>query len=284
MADVLRGAPVAAALVDRIAAGRQRLAALEIVPTLAIVRVGERDDDIAYERSAMKRCEKTGVAVRQFLLPADCTQERLLDVIDEINDNHAIHGCLLFRPLPAHICDNTVRHALSPEKDVDGITDGSLAGVFTGAAHGFPPCTARACVEILEHYGCDLAGKRAVVIGRSLVVGKPVAMLLLHRNATVTICHTHTVDMAAICRVADILVVAAGKAGIVGRDHLAANQVVIDVGIHVDTQGGLHGDVDAAPAQELARAITPVPGGVGTVTSTVLAAHVVEAALRQRNL
>ena len=278
MATILKGAAVTAALNQSLIERTTALKEKGILPTLAIVRVGERGDDISYEKGAIKRCEKIGVGVKQFLLPADALEQALLAVIDEINADPAIHGCLLFRPLPKHMDEERVRRALAPQKDVDGITDGSLAGVFSGSGEGYPPCTAQACMEILDHYGCSLQGKKAVIIGRSLVVGKPAAMLLLQKNATVTICHTRTADMPALCREAEVLIVAAGKAGVVGKDYLSPGQVVIDVGIHVLEDGRLTGDVKFDEAEPIVEAITPVPGGVGTVTTSVLVKHVVEAA------
>lgn len=278
MATILKGAEVTAAMNEKLTAQVECLKSKGIFPTLAIVRVGERGDDIAYERGAMKRCEKIGVAVKQFILPSDAAQEELLDVIGEINRDTGIHGCLLFRPLPAQIDDEAARQALCPEKDVDGITDGSLAGVFSGTKRGYPPCTARACTEILDHFGYDLTGKRVAVVGRSLVIGRPVAMMLMQRNATVTICHTRTVDLPAICKQADIVVVAAGRAGIAGADSFSPGQVVIDVGTNVNAEGKLCGDVKFEEAAPIVSAITPVPGGVGTVTTSVLVSHVVEAA------
>lgn len=280
MATILSGKEVAAALNDALVQRTNALKDRGVSPTLAIVRVGEREDDLSYERGAMKRCEKIGVEVRHFVLPADASQEELLQVIDQVNRDAGIHGCLLFRPLPKHIDDETVRQALSPEKDVDGITDGSLAGVFAGVKRGFPPCTAQACMDILAHYGYDLKGKRVTVVGRSLVVGKPVAMMLLQKHATVTMCHTRTVDMPARCREAEILVVAAGKAGVVDASFAAPGQVVVDVGINVNAEGKLCGDVAFDQVEPVVDAITPVPGGVGSVTTCVLVGHVVEAAER----
>lgn len=278
MAQLWKGAPVAAALTEQLSQRAQALIAKGVTPTLAIVRVGERPEDLSYERGALKRCEKVGIAVRQYLLTATSSQTDLMEVIKEINRDDSIHGCLLFRPLPKHMDEAAVCAALSPAKDVDGITAGSLAAVFSGNGAGYPPCTAQACLEILDHYGYELKGKRAVVVGRSLVIGKPVSMLLLGRHATVTICHTRTADLPAECRRADVLVAAAGKAGAVSAQCLAPGQVVLDVGINVDEDGNLVGDVDFAAAENTVEAITPVPGGVGAVTTSVLARHVIEAA------
>ena len=278
MAMILKGAPVVAAMNEANAARCEALKAKGITPTLAVVRVGEREDDLSYERGVMTRCGKVGVAVKQYLLPADATQEQLLDVIREINANKSIHGCLLFRPLPKQFDDRTIRAALAPKKDIDGITDGSLAGVFTNTAIGYPPCTAQACLEILKYYNIPLSGKRAVVVGRSLVVGKPVAMMLDRENATVTLCNSRTQNLPALCKEADIVVVAMGKMGFIGSDCLREGQVVVDVGIHVNEEGKLCGDVRFAKAEPVVDAITPVPGGVGTVTTSVLVSHVVDAA------
>ena len=278
MAEVWKGAPVAQALTERLILRAQALAARGVIPTLAILRVGERPEDLSYERGALKRCEKVGIAVKQFNLPADATQEALMETIRRINDDPAIHGCLMFRPLPGHMDEKAACAALAPAKDVDGITAGSLAAVFAGAGEGYPPCTAQACMEILAYYGCDLTGKRVTVVGRSLVVGRPLAMLLLHKNATVTLCHTRTADLAAECRRGEVLVAAAGKARVIGADHLSPGQLVLDVGINVDETGNLVGDVDFAAADAVAGAVTPVPGGVGAVTTSVLAAHVIDAA------
>ncbi|MDR1439836.1 MAG: bifunctional 5,10-methylene-tetrahydrofolate dehydrogenase/5,10-methylene-tetrahydrofolate cyclohydrolase [Clostridiales bacterium] len=278
MAELLKGAPIVAALneklIDRVAALKEK----GVVPTLAIVRLGERSEDIAYENGAMKRCKKIGVSVKQFILPEGASQNSLIDAIGTINAAPGIHGALLFRPLPKHIDESLACNSLAAEKDVDGITNASMAGVFAGTDLGYPPCTPRACMEILDYYGIDPKGKRAVVVGRSLVVGKPAAMMLLRRHATVTICHTRTADMAAACREAEILAVAAGRANVVGSGYLAPGQIVLDVGINADESGGLCGDVDFAAAEGIVKAITPVPGGVGTVTASVLAKHVVEAA------
>lgn len=282
MATLLKGSEVIAELDARMAQKAESLKAEGIFPTLAFIRVGEREDDISYERGATKRCEKIGVAVKNFVLPVDALQENLLQAIATVNNDNAIHGALLFRPLPKHMDDNVIRNALLPCKDMDGITDGSLAGVFAGINSGYPPCTPQACMEILNHYNIDLKGKNVVVVGRSLVVGKPVAMMLLGKNATVTICHTKTTDMPAVCRAADILIVAAGKAKVVDASYLSPGQTIIDVGINVNEEGKLCGDVDLQQAEPIVNAITPVPGGVGTVTTSVLVKHVVEAAEKTR--
>ena len=281
MAKQLLGKEVTAALNERIKADVATLNAKGIKPTLGIIRVGERPDDLSYERGATKRCETLGVEYKKYLLPADVSQEELLKVVDEVNKDDNIHGVLMFRPLPKHIDQTLVENALAAEKDVDCQTDASLGGVFTGKKVGFPPCTPQACMEILDHYGIDCTGKKAVVIGRSLVVGKPAAMMLIKKNATVTTCHTRTIDMPAVAREAEILIVAAGRAGVVGKEYVSAGQTVIDVGINVNEEGKLCGDVNYAEVEPIVDAITPVPGGVGSVTTSVLVGHVVEAAMRK---
>ena len=279
MAQLLLGKEVTASLNEEI---RRKVAQLNeqgVTPKLGIVRIGEREDDISYERGATKRCETLGVAFEKFLLPADASEEEVLKVIQAVNEDDSIHGVLLFRPLPRHLNEDKIVNALAVEKDVDGITDLSMASVFMGRGAGYAPFTPSACMRILDHYGIDCTGKKAVVIGRSLVVGKPAAMMLLKKNATVTVCHTKTVDMPAVVREADVVIVAAGRAGIVGADYLRPGQVVIDVGINVNAEGKLCGDVNFAEAEPVVAAITPVPGGVGSVTTSVLVEHVVEAAL-----
>ena len=278
MATILKGAPVVAAMNEANAARCAALKARGVTPTLAVVRVGARPDDLSYEKGVLTRCGKVGVEVKQFLLPENAVQEQLLEVIAQVNADPAIHGCLLFRPLPKQFDDRTIRAALAPEKDIDGITDGSLAGVFTNSAIGYPPCTAQACLEILRYYQVPLSGKRAVVVGRSLVVGKPAAMMLDRENATVTLCNSRTQNLPALCQEADVVVVAMGKQGAIGGEHLRAGQIVVDVGIHVNGEGRLCGDVRFDEAEPLVEAVTPVPGGVGTVTTSVLVGHVVEAA------
>ena len=288
MATILKGAPVVAAMNEANAARCAAMREKGIVPTLAVVRVGARPDDLSYEKGVLTRCGKVGVAVKQFLLPEDAAQNALLEVIRKINADPSIHGCLLFRPLPRQFDDRAVRAALAPEKDIDGITDGSLAGVFTNTAIGYPPCTAQACLEILKYYQVPLSGRRAVVVGRSLVVGKPAAMMLMGKNATVTVCHTKTVDVAGIARKADILVSAAGVLNSLTKDYVSENQIVIDVSINWDPEkvnskggkGAIAGDAVFSEVEPIVGAITPVPGGVGSVTTSVLTGHVVEAAER----
>lgn len=284
MARLLKGQEVSVALSEKLLIRAQQLKEDGIMPKLSIVRIGENPSDISYEKGALKRAAATGVEVEVIQLPESVTQKELTEQIERLNDDQTIHGVLLFRPLPKHIDDNAVRNTLSPDKDVDGITDLSLAGVFTGTGRGFPPCTAQACIEILDYYGIDPKGKRTVIIGRSLVIGKPVAMLLMQRNATVITCHrsTRSEDLQDLCRSADIILAAAGAAKSFGSNLVSEGQTVIDVGINMDENGKLCGDVDFAAVEPLAGAITPVPGGVGSVTTAVLMKHVITAA--EKNL
>ena len=281
MAAILKGAPVAAALHEKTAAEAAALRETGIVPTLAILRVGARNDDLSYERGATKRCREVGIDVQSVALPADVDSETFFAALDGLNRDPAVHGILLLRPLPKHLDEEKARRLLRPEKDVDGCTDGSLAGVFTDTALGFPPCTAQAAMEMLRYYQVPLRGRRAVVIGRSLVVGRPVALLLLHADATVTVCHSRTPDVATVAREADILIAASGRMESIGAAYLREGQTVIDVGIGWnEAKQKLCGDVDFAAAEPIVDAITPVPGGVGSVTTAVLCRHVVEAAQR----
>ena len=278
MATLLKGKEVIDKLNEELLSRSDSLKEKGVTPTLGIVRLGERPDDMAYERGALKRAEKTGVSVKQFVFDADMTQDELIRQIDKINDDSEVHGVLMFRPLPSQIDDEAVRNELAPEKDVDGITDGSMAGVYSGSGQGYPPCTAEACIQILDHYGIDLKGKNVAVIGRSQVIGKPVTMMLIRKNATVTVCHTKTEVMAGICRNKDIIIAAAGHIGTVTEDFLSPGQVVIDGAINFDDEGKMCGDVDFEAAEPIIDAVTPVPGGVGTVTTSMLMKHVIEAA------
>ena len=279
MAELLKGAPVAEAINERTAKEVELLREKGIEPTLCILRVGERPDDLSYERTAEKRAQKVGVNVVKKLLPVDCTQEEFDSVLDEINNDNAIHGILMFRPLPSQLDNEKARKMLNPAKDIDGCTDGSLAGVFTNSDVGFAPCTAQSAVEILKHYNVPIEGKKVCVMGRSLVIGRPVAMLLMHENATVVNCHTRTVEPELIAKEADILIAAVGRLNSIDKSYVNENQVIIDVGINWDERiNKISGDVDFDEVEPLVKAITPVPGGVGTVTTSVLISNVVKAA------
>ena len=287
MAKRLLGKEVNEALV---AALQGRTAALRekgVVPTLGIIRLGENPSDLSYEKGATKRAEEVGVAVKNYILPETATKEEVLAVIDQVNADDSVHGVLMFRPLPKHLKadQDEICNRLAPKKDVDSMTHMSNAGVFEGQDLGYAPCTPAACMEILDHYGIDCKGKNAVVIGRSLVVGKPAAMMLMAKNATVTICHTRTVNTAEICKNADIIVSAAGVLNSLTKDFVREGQVVIDVSMNWNPEkitskgkGGMSGDCVFDEVEPIVGAITPVPGGVGAVTTSVLMKHVVEAA------
>lgn len=289
MAKLLLGKEVTDALNEKL---MERTAALKeqgIIPTLAIIRCGANPSDLSYEKGATKRAELVGVAVKKYELPEDVTKEALMATIDEINGDDSVHGVLMFRPLPKHLKadQDEICNRLDPKKDVDCMTDLSNAGVFEGRKDlGYAPCTPEACMEILDYYGIDCKGKSAVVIGRSLVVGKPAAMMLMGKNATVTVCHTKTVNTAEVARSADILVSAAGVLGSLTKEYVRPGQVVIDVSINWDPnkvnskggKGAIAGDAVFEEVEPIVEAITPVPGGVGSVTTSVLMKHVVEAA------
>lgn len=280
MAIILKGNEIARTLTENL---RQKADVLQqngINPCLAIVRVGNRPDDLSYERGAIKRCEKIGITVQKVQLHENVQQNQLMAEIRALNQNKNVHGILMFQPLPKQLDAKKITAILDPAKDVDGITSSSLASVFSGTETGFAPCTAQACAELLLLNHIPITGKRAVVIGRSLVIGKPVSMLLLKENATVTICHSRTANLPQICREADILVVAAGKAQMIGAEFVRPGQVVLDVGIHMGADGKLCGDVRFDEVASIVAAITPVPGGVGSVTTSVLAEHVIKAAER----
>ncbi len=274
MAEILKGAPVAAALTEKLI---ERSRTLKHKPTLAILRVGNKPDDISYETGIIKRCEKIGIDVRKILLLEDCENEKIFEAVKNLNDDESVHGVLVFRPLSDKSTEKRVSEILSPAKDVDCMTSESLASVFTGNNAGYPPCTAQACIELLDHYGIELEGKNVVVLGRSLVIGRPLSIMLQNRNATVTMCHSKTRNLPEICKRAEIIVAAIGKAGFVDSSFVSPGQVVIDIGINVDENGKLCGDVKFDEVSQIVKAITPVPAGVGSVTTSVLAKHVIEA-------
>ena len=281
MANLLLGKPVIDGLKADLTERVSRLRAAGTQPTLAILRVGERPDDLSYERTALKRAEGLGIQVQQVVLPERCTQAQLEEAIRDINADQGVHGCLMFRPLPRHLLEDQACQLLDPAKDVDGIGRGAMASVYAGSGAGFAPCTAAACMEMLDHYGISLAGKNVVVVGRSLVIGKPAAMLALSRNATVTVAHSRTANLPKVTSGADVVILATGRAKAYGAEYFRPGQVVLDVGINTDDQGNLCGDADFDAACEALGnlgSITPVPRGVGGVTTSVLMKHVVEAA------
>lgn len=275
---IMKGSEVVAAMKETLIRDVLELVQKGVTPQVGIVRVGARPDDLAYERGARKRMEAVGIRCVVTELQEDISQAAFEQAFAAVNDDPATHGILLFRPLPGQLNEEPVRSMINPLKDIDGMSPVNMAKIFSGDGSGFAPCTPEAVMETLAHYGIDLKGKRVTVVGRSMVVGKPLAMLLLKQHATVTICHTRTVDLAATCRNAEILIAAAGKARMITADFISPGTVVVDVGINVDEAGNLCGDVDYEAVAPKAAYITPVPGGVGTVTSSVLAKHVIRAA------
>ena len=278
MAIRLAGKPVSDALqeelTERIGACRDR----GVEPAMLLIRVGERDDDLSYERTILKRCEKLGISVRQKVFPEACTQEELTSCIREGNADETIHGIMLFRPLPKHLDEQKIIRAIDYRKDIDSVTRLSMAGIYADDPKVFPPCTAEAVMRILDYYGISPEGKRAVIVGRSQVIGKPAAMLLMKRNATVTVCHSRTRDLPQVTKEGEIIIAAVGRPEMLDASYFSRGQTVIDVGIHFRPDGTMCGDVKYDEAEPLSAAITPVPGGVGSVTTSVLLEHIVRAA------
>ena len=256
----------------------KELETLSFIPKLAIVRVGENPDDMSYERGATKKLKSFGLDVASYVFPQDMSDEDFKKAFKDINEDDEVTGILLLRPLPRTINEKDIENMIDPKKDLDGISPINIAKVFAGDTTGFSPCTAEAVIEVLKAYDVELTGKRVTVVGRSMVVGKPVSMLLLKENATVTMTHTRTVDLKKTCSDAEIVVAAAGRAKMLNSDYCGQDAVMIDVGINVDENGKLCGDVDYATLDDKASAATPVPGGVGTVTTAVLAKHLIQAA------
>ncbi len=270
MAKLILGAPVAEALTKQLHQKCKSLQCCGVSPKLAILRFGEQPGDIAYERGIVRTFQPIGIEVETIVLQQTASIEELLSAIRSLAEDAAVHGILPMRPFPLQIDDALARNAILPEKDMDGVCDASLTGLFTGVQTGYAPCTAASCMALLRHEGVDLDGCRAVVVGRSLVVGKPVGMLLMKENATVTYAHSHTRDLPVITREADVLIVAAGKRGLIGKAHVSPGQIVLDVGMHFDKNGKLAGDVLFDEVEPVVSAITPARGGVGSVTTCIL--------------
>ena len=290
MAVLLTGKPVADALSADTRTRAEALLSRGVQPRLVLLRCGDTEADGAYIRGAVKRAALCGVAAELRTLPADASADVVAAAIDAVNRDPAVHGCLLLRPLPPHLRgeESDLCARLTPDKDVDGMTPESAAAVFTGQGRGFAPCTAEACMALLRHYGIDSCGRHAVVIGRSPVVGRPAGALLLSRDATVTVCHTKTRDMAAVASEADILLSAAGVQNSVTGEFVKPGAILLDVSVNWDKtrnegRGGITGDVCWEEVETLVGAITPVPGGVGAVTTAVLMSHVLSAAENQTN-
>lgn len=281
--QIIKGRPVADKISETLIKEVNELIKEGINPKLTIIRVGARGDDLAYERGALKRCETIGITTEVLELPEDITQEQYIEEIEKINNDNSTHGILCFRPLPKQLDEESIKYVIKPEKDVDCFSPVNAAKVMEGDRSGFPPCTPTAVVEILKHYEVELKGAKVAVLGRSMVVGKPAAMLLLNENATVTICHSKTKDLSDVTSEADVLVAAVGRAKMVKQNFVKEGAVVIDVGINVDEEGKLCGDVDTDSVIDKASMVTPVPAGVGSVTTSILAKHVVKACKLQNN-
>ncbi len=275
--ELLKGADVVSALNAELKAV---LVVSSYIPQLAIIRVGEKPDDLSYERGAIKRMNTIGLRCRSYVFEESISNQAFIKKFQEINADPEIDGILLLRPLPMHIDEAAIEQLIDPSKDVDGISPYNMAKLFAGDETGFAPCTAEAVLEMLDYAHISLAGKRVTIVGRSLVVGKPLAMLCIKRNATVTICHTKTVNIADTCRQAEILIACAGRARMLDASYTGEQAIVIDVGINMDQENKLCGDVDLDAIRQTAALATPVPGGVGTVTTSVLAKHVIQAAKR----
>lgn len=273
--NLLKGKPVADRICEDIAKRVQNLNKKSVIPTLAIVRVGNKPDDIYYERSAIKRMDGVGIKVKSLVFDNDIYQQELEKHVHDLSNNASINGILILMPLPKHLSEKDIKACICPTKDIDGLTDKSMLGLYDGTNTGFEPCTPGAVMELLEYNNIDLYGKNVVILGRSLVVGKPLSMLMLNKNATVTICHSKTKNIKELCRQADILVAAVGKAKMVTDEYVSKNTIVIDVGINQDENGNMCGDVDFESVSKVVHSITPVPGGIGSITTAVLAKHVV---------
>ncbi len=271
----LTGREVAASILERTKQRSLEQQKSGVTPKIAIVRVGAKKSDLAYENGIRKNAEKAAVLVETHELREQISQNELIEEIRMLNHDTSVSGILLFLPLPKGFDESAVVNAIDPAKDLDGATDASKLGVYTGSGIGFPPCTAQAVMEILHFYQIPVSGKRAVVVGRSLVVGKPLSMMLLKENATVTVCHSRTQDMPSVTKEADILISAAGHIGTLTQEHVSSGQTVIDVGINFTDEGKMTGDVLYEDVCDTVSAITPVPGGVGTVTTAVLLSHAV---------
>ena len=278
MAVFMKGSNVSSRMKEMLLAKVSDLKRDGISPALAVIRVGNKEDDAVYERMILKRFNPLGINVQVHELPATISQADFDAQFMAVNDDPAIHGILLFRPLPEGLSDKFARLHMNPMKDIDGMSPLNEARIFEGGSEGFAPCTASAVMTVLAQYGFDPAGKNVVIVGRSMVIGRPLSMLMLRANATVTVCHSKTQNLPEVCRKADILVAAVGHAKMITKDYVSRKSVVIDVGIDTDSDGNLCGDVDYERVEPIVQAITPVPGGVGAVTTLVLAENLVKAA------
>ena len=286
MAKLLKGKAVANSIKKELINRIEALRAKGITPKLGIIRVGARPDDLFYEKSTKKICSSLGIEFEIFTHPENISQLDFEKSLTEIGDNKEINGILMFAPLPKSLDEKKIRSLIPIEKDVDGMNLGSAGKVFADDLTGFPPCTPTACMELLKFYDIPLKGKKVAVLGRSLIIGKPISMLLLREHATVTICHSKTENLAAVCLGADILVAAIGRARMINSKHVKPGQIVIDIGINNDPEnpGQYCGDVDFASVEPIVAGITPVPGGVGSVTAAVLCKQTITACEMQNGL
>lgn len=275
--QIIKGKPVADKISEDLKKEVKSLNEMGIKPKLAIVRVGERADDLAYERGALKRCQNIGIETEVVELDENISQDEFIKAIHKLNEDDKVNGILTFRPLPKHLSEDEIKYEISPKKDIDCFNPINTAKIVENDKTGYPPCTPTAVIEILKHYGMNLTGANIVVLGRSMVVGKPLSMLLLNENATVNICHSKTRNLPEIASQADILVAAVGRAKMVKKNYVKDGAIVIDVGVNVDDQGNLCGDVDMEDVLDKVSMITPVPGGVGAVTTSILATNIVKA-------
>lgn len=284
MGEIIKGKPVGDAISEVLKGECEELVKDGIQPKLAILRVGAKANDLSYEKGALKKCEAIGIQTEVTELPDGTTQEQYIETLQKLNEDSSVHGILTFRPLPEGIDEEVIKNVIAPEKDVDCFSPMNTAKLMEGDKTGFPPCTPTAVVEILKYYNVPLKGANVVVLGRSMVVGKPVSMLLLGENATVTICHSKTKDLPKVCADADVLVAGVGRARMVTSDYIKEGAVVIDVGINAKPEGGgICGDVDTDDVVGKASMVTPVPAGVGSVTTSILAKHVIKACKQQNN-
>ena len=275
MADVLKGNVVANQIKEQMKKDIEELKKVNKQPTLAIVRLGENPGDVSYEKSIVKNCNNIGIESKVYERDANINTEDLVELLKELNDNKDISGILVFRPLPKHIDEELIRNTINPKKDVDCMHPLNLEKIFEGNMSGFAPCTPKAAMEILRYYDIQLEGKNVVVVNRSMVVGKPLTMMLLERNATVTICHSRTKNLDEITKRADVVVVALGRAKFFDESYFTEDSIIIDVGVSLDQNGKLSGDADYDKVSPIVNKITPVPGGVGAVTTSILLSQVV---------
>lgn len=273
--EILYGKPVVDALDEQ---SNTLMLQKKNKPVLAIIRVGNNESDLSYLRSAIKKCEKFIIEVKEYNFDNEVTQQELVDCIHTINKDDSISGVLMFRPLPKTVDEAYICEQLDPKKDVDGITSTSMAHIYGNGNQGYYPCTAQGVVEMLKYYQPDLQGKNVCIIGRSLVIGKPVSMLLLKENCTVTVCHSKTKDLPEVTKKADIVVVAIGRCEMVDASYFKEGQTVIDVGINYsESKQKIVGDVDFDSASQVVDRLSPVPKGVGALTTSILIRHVIEA-------